>query len=333
MKRIVVIISVMLICFLYFTHSIASNLPQQLTSVFLPLIIKPSTIPTVPPPTESPSPTQTLPPTPPSGLLPVGQMVRFDEFEGTIVEATKADRLEGDYGTIFPNQVFVVVVMDIKNLGFVSNSVSRYDLAIVDSLGRTFDMASLEAQWAAEEQFGHTGVYREIQPSFIERQVYAFDIALDSESLELIAATDPKTPSPNTVPESVVDINMTGAVDTWDYTITDVIKTSTLEGDYGTINAKGIFLVTLVTVKNTGTVSEYISRYDFIIQDNLTRQFDMASLEAQWAAEDQYERTGVYKTIQPSFSETQVYVFDISPSSVGLLFVPTEPGDAIDLGQ
>ena len=117
------------------------------------------------------------------------------------------------------------------------------------------------------------------------------------------------------------------------YTITDVVTTNTLTGDYNTYNSKGIFLIIFATVKNINLESDYISRYDFVIQDSTTRQYDMAELEVQWAAEDQYGRTGVYETIQPSFSEDQVYVFDISPSASGLYFNPTEPGDAVDLGR
>jgi hypothetical protein len=59
----------------------------------------------------------------------------------------------------------------------------------------------------------------------------------------------------------------------------------------------------------------------------------MADLGAQWAAEEQFSKTGVYHDIQPSFTENQVYVFDISPASNGLYLVPTNPGDAVELSQ
>jgi hypothetical protein len=294
-----------------------------------------------PPPTQTPTalpptPTPTLTPTPtvtPIPILPIGTTVDFDNFRGTITEAYRVDHFEGDSGPIYPIQVFVVAIVDVENLSFASDSVSRYDLRVRDSIGRLFDMAELEAQWAAEDQYGRTGVYEDIQPNFIENQVYAFDVALDSHGLELVADSPPITPTPNPLPISIVNIGIPGSSDNWKYTVTNVITTNTLNGDYDVITAKGEFLVIFASVQNLGLEARSISRYDFVIQDSLTRQYDMAELEAQWAAEDQYGRTGVYEVIQPSFTIDQVYVFDILPSASGLYFLPTDPGDAVDLNQ
>ena len=194
-------------------------------------------------------------------------------------------------------------------------------------------MADLECQWAAEDQYDRSGVYRDIQPGFVEDQVYAFDVALDSEELELVARVSPVTPTPNPLPSPVVSLGTAGRFDDWQYIVTDITTTYTLNGNYGIVTAKGVFLVVFATVQNLGLESDYISRYDFVVQDSSTRQFDMAELSAQWAAEDQFGRTGVYRDIQPSFTEDQVYVFDILPESSGLYFVPTNPGDAVDLGE
>jgi len=308
-------------------------------SVYLPIVIKQGpTSPTLTP-INTPSPTPTLTPTPtatPIPILPIGAMVDFDIFRGTITGADRVDHLEGDSGSIYPIQVFVVAIVDVENMGFASDYVSRYDLKLRDSIGRLFDLAELEGQFAAEHQYNRTGVYTDIQPGFIENQVYAFDVALDSQGLELVAAaySPPIIPTPNPLPTSIVNIGIPGSFDNWKYTVTNVITTNTLTDDYyGVITAKGKFLVIFASVQNLGLEARYISRYDFVIQDSLTRQFDMASLEAQWAAEDQYGRTGVYKDIQPSFTIAQVYVFDILPSASGLYFLPTLPGDAVDLNQ
>jgi len=311
-------------------------------SIYLPIVIKqeptlpiltPTKTPTNTPnftPTNSPSatPTATLIP-----ILPIGSTVDFDIFRGTITGADRVDHLDGDSGEIYPVQVFVVAIVDVKNLGFASDYVSAYDLKIRDSIGRLFDMAELEEQFAAEHQYNRTGVYTDIQPDFIENQVYAFDVALDSQGLELVAYSPPITPTQNPLPASIVNIGIPGSFDNWKYTVTNVITTNTLNGDDSVITAKGEFLVVFASVQNLGLEARYISSYDFVIQDSLTRQFDMASLEAQFAAEDQYGRTGVYKDIQPSFIIDQVYVFDILPSASGLYFLPTLPGDAVDLNQ
>jgi hypothetical protein len=298
---------------------------------YLPIVYNaspPTATPTTSPPTATPTPTIT-----PNPILPIGATVDFDIFRGTITGADRVDHLEGDSGTIYPIRVFVIAIVDVENLGFKSDSVSRYDLKLRDSIGRLFDMASLDAQWAAEDQYNKTGVYTDIQPNFIENQVYAFDVALDSQGLELVADSSPITPTPNPLPTSIVNIGIPGNFDSWKYTVTNVLTTNTLNGDYGVITAKGEFLVIFASVQNLGLGARYISRYDFVIQDSLTRQFDMASLEAQWAAEDQYDRTGVYEDIQPSFTLDQVYVFDILPSANGLYFLPTQSGNAVDLNQ
>jgi hypothetical protein len=208
-------------------------------------------------------------------------------------------------------------------------------LRIKDSTGRFFDMAELEVQWAAEDQYSLSGVYQDIQPSFVEKQVYVFDIALDSEGLELVPGkySPPISPTQNPLPTSVVNLNTPGRTLNWEYTLKNVIISPTLTGDYGSVSAKGKFLVVFATIKNLGLESNYVSRYDFVIQDSTTRQFDMAELDVQWAAEDQYDLMGVYEDIQPGFSIQQVYVFDISPTSSGLYFLPTETGNSVNLNQ
>ena len=284
-------------------------------SIYLPLIIKSE-------PTPDP-------------LLAIGSTVYFDVFSGLITGAEKVDYLIDDTTYVYPGQVFLVVFVDVKNLDYVSDYVGGYDLRIKDSAGRFFDLAELEVQWAAEDQYSLSGVYQDIQPSFVEKQVYVFDIALDSVGLELVPGkySPPITPIQNPLPTSIINLGTPGHTPNWEYTLTNVIISPTLIGDYGNVSAKGKFLVVFVTIKNLGLESDYVSGYDFVIQDSTTRQFDMAELEVQWAAEDQYGLTGVYKDIQASFSENQVYVFDISSSSSGLYFVPTETGNSVYLNQ
>jgi hypothetical protein len=304
-----------------------------------PLILKSgsSTQPTQEPtqePTQTPTQEPTQTPTQET-ILPIGSTVLFDIFSGTITGAEKVYHLQGDSGTIYPNQVFVIAFVDVENLGYVSGYVSTFDLQIRDSVGRLFDMADLEVQWAAQDQYGLTGVYEDIQPSFFEQQVYAFDVALDSQGLELVADeySQPITPTPNPVPTSIVNIGTPGSTEKWQYKITNVINTNTLTGYYGTVVAKGEFLVVFAEVTNLSLEADYVSHFDFVIQDSNTRQFDFAELEVQWAAQDQYGLTGVYEDIQPSFTKQQVYVIDIHQSANGLYFLPTESGDAVYLNQ
>lgn len=85
--------------------------------------------------------------------------------------------------------------------------------------------------------------------------------------------------------------------------------------------AQGRFAILFMRITNMGDEPTAVSRDSFQLTDARGRRFPMAELEVQWAAEAYFRRPIVYTDIPPSHSETQVFVFDVAPDSVGLVLV------------
>lgn len=106
-------------------------------------------------------------------------------------------------------------------------------------------------------------------------------------------------------------------------TVTDVKEVQTIPGDdfYKGVTAKGKFVVVFMTVTNIGTDSTQVSKYSFRLRDIKGRKFDMADLDAEWAAKATYKRSMYYEDIQPGLSEQSVFVFDVAPDATGYSLV------------
>lgn len=88
----------------------------------------------------------------------------------------------------------------------------------------------------------------------------------------------------------------------------------------------GRFVVLFMHVKNPGTMALEVSAiYSFVLADNQNRQYDLASTEAQIAAEDQYHLGGTYDDIQPGLTRDLVFVFDVATNAQGFRLVPIAP--------
>jgi len=150
--------------------------PSIRYSIFLPLVIK-------------------QPPLPPPSPLMLGDMVRFEgvwnyvPLEGRVVFSEYRDVLVDDYqGHVYPYGIFVVTVMDITNFGLESDEVGLYSsFRVMDSVGRQFDLADVQVQLAAEDEYGYDIVYEAIQPGFTRRLVFVFDVLPASEDLHLVS--------------------------------------------------------------------------------------------------------------------------------------------------
>jgi hypothetical protein len=90
--------------------------------------------------------------------------------------------------------------------------------------------------------------------------------------------------------------------------------------------ADGIFVVALMDVTNHGLESDEVGLHNsFKVEDSVGRKFDLAKLEVQLAAAEEYERESVYEPIQPGFTKSLVFVFDVLPQSQGLHLVSLSP--------
>jgi len=130
--------------------------------------------------------------------------------------------------------------------------------------------------------------------------------------------TDTPTPIPDPIPDGS-SIHFMG----WENNVpfSGVVVNSefqqSLTPNYGSpVMPLGKFLVVVMDVTNNGLESDSAGRYSaFAVKDSEERQFDMAELTVQWAAEDQYDLEGVYTDIQPGFTIRHVFVFDVLPNS------------------
>ncbi|MBN2391099.1 MAG: hypothetical protein JXR84_10255 [Anaerolineae bacterium] len=89
---------------------------------------------------------------------------------------------------------------------------------------------------------------------------------------------------------------------------------------------QGTFVVVLMDVTNHGLRSDEVGQHNsFKAQDNVGRVFDLASLNVHQAAEYTYQRESLYYPIQPGFTISLVFVFDVLPQSEDLQLVAVEP--------
>lgn len=99
--------------------------------------------------------------------------------------------------------------------------------------------------------------------------------------------------------------------------VTGSERRSSLTDYWGsTYYASGIFLVGFVNIANVGLQSDSVGRYtSFRVKDSANRLFDLASLNANMAAMDSYNRKGLYDDVQPGMTIPMVFVFDVLPYS------------------
>ena len=161
-----------------------------------------------PPPTSTNTPTPTPTPTPnyiylplvlriwppPLPPIPAGTTVRFKSawydipFEGVVTSSEVCTILYDHDTPYYPQGTFAVVLMDVTNHGLRSDEVGQHNsFKAQDSVGRIFDLASLNVHQAAEYTYQRESLYYPIQPGFTVPLVFVFDVLPQSEGLRLVA--------------------------------------------------------------------------------------------------------------------------------------------------
>lgn len=94
-----------------------------------------------------------------------------------------------DYSTLYyPQDTFVVVLIDVTNHGLRSDKVGQHNsFKVEDSAGRVFDLASLNVHQAAEYTYQRESLYYAIQPGFTVPLAFVFDVLPQLEELRLVA--------------------------------------------------------------------------------------------------------------------------------------------------
>ena len=155
--------------------------------VYFPLVAKPKSTatptPTWAPPTSTPTATATSTPTPTATPAPQWMyfLTGYDDRKMRARDVGGGERrgsLIDYWGEIhYPKGVFVIVLLDVVNCEPMSGYVSGVGTLWLSHDGNTFfDMAELEVQWAAQDEYNRIGVYDTLQPQFIYKMVFAFDV-------------------------------------------------------------------------------------------------------------------------------------------------------------
>ncbi len=181
--------------------------------IFFPVLVKPMPLPTftntplptqtftatlTPPPTATatvtPFPTQPPSATPFVGPILPGTLLHFKgakgvPLSGTTVKSEFLSSITPHTGAPLSAQgIFLVVIMDVKNSGLTSDSVSLVNsFKVQDDANRAFDLAETKVQTAAKDQYNLRGATDSIQPGFTTRMVFVFDVLPTSQGLSLIA--------------------------------------------------------------------------------------------------------------------------------------------------
>jgi len=151
---------------------------------FLPVVYQ--SLPDTPTPTVTSTPTKMPTKTPMVTSTPVSYqwfsfMTGYDDrkMKGLPTGRIRRSSLTNHWGdVIYPQGVFIVLFMDVVNYELTSGYVSRIDTFWMrDGYGPFFDMADLDVQLAAEDEYNRIGVYVDLQPQLVYEMVFVFDVS------------------------------------------------------------------------------------------------------------------------------------------------------------
>jgi hypothetical protein len=128
---------------------------------------------------------------PPPTAVPaaiIGQTLTFTgflgkgQFQGKVVDVKETQTLIGGpvFGTQTAKGKFVVVFMDVTNIGTDPGEVGSNSFQLRDSKGRNFSLADTDPELAGARQYARSPVYTTIQPSITEPSLFVFDVPTDA---------------------------------------------------------------------------------------------------------------------------------------------------------
>lgn len=154
--------------------AVVASLADEEWLVYLPVVHKGITD-LAPTATPVPSPTPTPDPW-------ISFLTGYDDnrMKGLVTGSARRTSLTDYRGDIvYPMGVYIVLFMDVVNWEMESAYVTRINTFWMrDGTGPFYDMAPLDAQWAAEYEYDRVGVYEDLQPSFTYQMVFVFDVPI-----------------------------------------------------------------------------------------------------------------------------------------------------------
>lgn len=139
-------------------------------------------------PTTQPSPQPSAPPS--NGI---GQVFTFTgafgegSFRGTVTDIKDNVSLTDNGKKLQPNGKYVAVFIQCANIGNSPAEVGSFSFYLVDGRNRQFSLDDLDAQFAAEDQYGKKILYTTVQPGLSVEHVFVFDVPTDAGNFRMVA--------------------------------------------------------------------------------------------------------------------------------------------------
>ena len=134
----------------------------------------------------TPRPTSAPTPRP---LVEAGESVQYGRWEYSIAEVRRAKAMSDSFGSKYAGGVFIVVFLQIKNLGSIAERFDEEFLVLEDATGRLFTATeSLLAHHYYRTQYWYLD---DFQPGGVYVITLAYDVADDAQGLVLRPADSP----------------------------------------------------------------------------------------------------------------------------------------------
>lgn len=149
-------------------------------------------------------------------------------------------------------------------------------------------------------------------------------------------ATATAVPQPS--PDALSRVGQTVHGKNWSYVVTNVEKVKTLSWveSYGTpskADAKGLWVVVYLTLKNTGRENFEINDHDFELRDGSGVKYTTSRQSDLYGFRRAKKLAALGEQFPPGVPANTAVVFDIAPDAVGLKLWLVQEKAAIDLSQ
>lgn len=142
-------------------------------------------------------------------------------------------------------------------------------------------------------------------------------------------------PPPTATPKPLPKVGETVAAGNWEYTVTSVEKAKTLTwSDFGnTSDAKGIWLIVYLTLKNVGKENFSINNWDFELNDSTGVKYNVSTDGGAFMFIGYKKLSNLGEQFPPGVAVKTALIYDIAPDAKGLRLQLKQAKTSIDLGQ
>ncbi len=102
------------------------------------------------------------------------------------------------------------------------------------------------------------------------------------------------------------------------YIVTDVMQLPYIGGGYLGVEAKGMFVILIMSVENSGKKSEYLSYNNFKLLDSKSREYETDTTASIYMSQMGYTPLPMFDKIGPGLTSEGGIVFDVPGDDTGL---------------